>query len=145
MAKIEDILQKGQAASIAFGGGAPYVIPMSYGFEREDGQWTLYLHGACEGEKIRRAKDDPHAAFTVFVDNRVYGEGHTACAYSSTFDSVCGSGIIRFLEGEEKRRGLRAIMAHYAPGKTFAFDECILYRTCVMALHVQSITGKHHD
>ena len=145
MAKIEDILQKGQAVSIAFGGGAPYVIPMSYGFARENGRFTLYMHGAGEGEKIRRAKADPHAAFTVFVDNAVYGDGERACGYSTTFDSVCGSGCIRFLEGEEKRHGLTAIMAHYAPGRTFAFDEGMLRGTCVMALCIEEITGKHHD
>ena len=30
--KIAGIMRACQAASIAFGGGAPYVIPMSYGF-----------------------------------------------------------------------------------------------------------------
>ena len=83
LANIEDILQRGQAASIACGGGAPYVIPMSYGFAREDGRFTLYLHGAGEGEKIERIKADPRAAFTVFTGNAVYGSGETACSYST--------------------------------------------------------------
>ena len=58
---------------------------------------------------------------------------------------MCGSGRIRFLEDEDKRRALAAIMAHYAPGRAFTFDEKMIKATCVLALDVQTITGKHHD
>ena len=135
-----------QAASIAFGGGAPYVIPMSYGFVQENGRFTLYMHGAGEGEKIERIKADPRAAFVLFTGNAVYGSGDAACSCTTSFDSVCGSGTIRIVTDEtEKRAGLEAIMAHYAPGKVFEFDEKMLQATCVMALDVESISGKHHD
>ena len=135
-----------QAASIAFGGGAPYVIPMSYGFVQENGRFTLYMHGAGEGEKIERIKADPRAAFAMFTGNAVYGSGAEACRYSTSFDSVCGSGTIRIVEdAQEKRAGLEALMAHYAPEKAFSFDEKVLRTTCVMALDVEAITGKHHD
>ena len=135
-----------QAASIAFGGGAPYVIPMSYGFAQSGGRFTLYMHGAGEGEKIERIKADPRAAFALFTGNAVYGSGDAACSYTTSFDSVCGSGTIRILEGEaEKRAGLEAIMAHYAPERNFEFDGKTLHATCVMALDVEAISGKHHD
>ena len=144
--KIAGIMRACQAASIAFGGGAPYVIPMSYGFAQAGGRFTLYMHGAGEGEKIRRIQADPRAAFAMFTGNAVYGSGDAACSYSTSFDSVCGSGTIRILEDErEKRAGLAAIMAHYAPGKAFEFDEKMLETTCVMALDVEAISGKHHD
>ena len=139
-------MQACQTASIAFGGGAPYVIPMSYGFAQLGGRFTLYMHGAGAGEKIERIQTDPRAAFAMFTGNAVYGSGEAACSYSTSFDSVCGSGSIRILEdAQEKRAGLEAIMAHYAPGKAFSFDEKMLHATCVMALNVEAITGKHHD
>ena len=144
--KIDGIMRACQAANIAFGGGAPYVIPMSYGFVQENGRFTLYMHGAGEGEKIERIKADPRAAFALFTGNAVYGSGEEACRYTTSFDSVCGSGTIRIVTDEtEKRAGLEAIMAHYAPGKVFEFDEKMLQATCVMALDVESISGKHHD
>lgn len=139
-------MQACRAASIAFGGGTPYVIPMSYGFAQEGGRFTLYMHGAGAGEKIERVKADPRAAFTLFTGGEAYGSGEAACSYTTSFDSVCGSGTIRILEDEEeKRAGLEAIMAHYAPGKAFMFDEKMLRATCVMALDVEAVTGKHHD
>ena len=144
-ARIAQILDEAQAVSIAFGGDSPYVIPMSYGFASRDGKFTLYMHGAPMGEKIERIKADPRAAFTVFVNNRVYGNGAEGSNYTSSFDSVCGSGMIRFLEGDEKKTGLDALMAHYAPGKTFEYPEKMIKATCVMALEVEKISGKHHD
>ena len=139
-------MQACQTVSIALGGGAPYVIPMSYGFAQENGRFTLYMHGAGEGEKIRRIQADPRAAFAMFTGNAVYGSGDAACGYSTSFDSVCGSGTIRILEDErEKHAGLEALMAHYAPGRAFDYDGKTLRATCVMALDVEAITGKHHD
>lgn len=143
--RMAEILQAGEAASVAFGGEGPYVIPMNYGFAYENGKFTLYFHGAQKGEKIDRIKADPRAAFTAYANNRVYGKGDEGSSYTSSFDSVCGRGRIRFLEGEEKRTGLAALMAHYAPGREFAFPEKMLAVTCVMALEVEEITGKHHD
>ena len=135
-----------QAASIAFGGGAPYVIPMSYGFAQKNGRFTLYMHGAGEGEKIERIKADPRAAFAMFTGNAICGSGDAACSYTTSFDSVCGSGTIRILESEaEKREGLAAIMAHYAPDRAFDYNGKMLQATCVMALDVEAISGKHHD
>ena len=142
--KIADILMRSQAMSLAFA-GEPYVIPMNYGYEERDGRFTLSLHGAAEGEKIRRAQADPRAAFTAYVNNRVYGTEGAGCSGTSSFDSVCGGGRLRFLEGEEKVRGLRMLMAHYASGRTFDFPEEMLRVTCVLALDAEQITGKHHD
>ncbi len=143
---IADILARGQAVSIAFAGAEPYVIPMSYGFSVDGDGFLLYLHGALEGEKIERIKADPRAAFTVFTENRVCGEGGNGCAYTTSFDSVCGRGTIRLMENEEeKHAGLERIMEHYAPGKTFSFPGKMIAQTCVMEFIVTDITGKHHD
>lgn len=143
--RIAEIMQACQTASIAFGGNGPYVIPMNFGFMLENGRFTLYMHGAREGEKVERIRQDARAAFSMFTNERVYGAGANGSEYTSSFDSVCGSGSIRILEGEEKVTGLSALMAHYAPGKTFEFTEKQLERTCVMALEADAVTGKHHD
>ena len=139
-------MQACQTVSIAFGGDTPYVIPMSYGFAQKNGRFTLYMHGAGEGEKIRRIQADPRAAFAMFTGNAICGSGDMACSYATSFDSVCGSGTIRIVEdAQEKRAGLAAIMAHYAPGRAFDYDGKMLQATCVMALDVEAISGKHHD
>ena len=143
--KIEEILGACQVVSVAFAGETPYVIPMSYGFVVRDGRFTLYMHGAHEGEKIERIKANPTAAFSMYTGERIYGKGDGACTYSTSFDSVCGKGEFRFAEGEEKTLGLAAIMAHYAPGREFTFDARVLEHTMAAEITVTKITGKHHD
>lgn len=142
--RIADILMRGQAMSLAFA-GEPYVIPINYGFTLEDGRFSLYIHGATAGKKIDRMLADPRVAFTVYIDNRVYGEGDEGCNYTSSFDSICGEGIARMLSGEEKKRAFSAIMAHYVPGREFTFDARVLEHTMAAEIVVTSITGKHHD
>ena len=140
--KIADILMRSQAMSLAFA-GEPYVIPMNYGFTFEGGEFKLYIHGAREGQKVDRMLENPRVAFTVFTDNRVYRM--ESDEYTSSFDSVCGEGVARLLNGEDKKRALKAIMAHYAPGREFTFDARTLEHTMAAEIAVTAITGKHHD
>jgi len=140
--RIADILMRAQAMSLAFAGD-PYVIPMNYGFAFDGERLTLYSHGAQEGEKVDRMLTDPRVAFTVYTDNRVYRM--ESDEYTSSFDSVCGAGEARLLEGEEKVRALSVIMAHYAPGREFAFDARTLEHTMAAEIAVTKISGKHHD
>ena len=139
--RIEEILKACEAASFAFAGD-PYVIPLSYGFERTGDRFTLYMHGALEGEKIERIKADPRGAFTAYTNTHVY---ELASGGSTSFDCVCGKGSYRLLEGEEKIHALKVLMAHYMPGREFAFPQKMVDQTAVMALELDEITGKHHD
>ena len=142
--KIADVLMRGQAMSLAFAGD-PYVIPMNYGFTFDGGEFRLYIHGAKEGQKVDRMLSDPRVAFTVFTDNRVYGKGEEASQYTSSFDCVCGEGVATLLQGEDKKRALEAIMAHYVPGREFTFDARVLEHTMAAEIVVTKISGKHHD
>ncbi len=138
-----DILMRAQAMSLAFAGDTPYVIPMNYGFTYDGDEFKLYIHGAREGQKVDRMLENPRVAFTVFTDNRVYRM--ESDEYTSSFDSVCGEGVARLLNGEDKKRALKAIMAHYAPGREFTFDARTLEHTMAAEIAVTAITGKHHD
>ena len=139
-----EILRRCDAVCVALAGDTPYAVPMSYGFEERDGRFALYLHGAPEGEKWTRARKDNRAAFAVY---RTMGaiEGDTACAHSVAYESVCGSGTLHELTGEDKRRGLEVLMAHIAPGRTLPFDEAMTRATAVWRLDVERISGKRRE
>ena len=138
---LREIMQRCDAVTLAFAGGAPYAVPVSFGFEEEDGRFSLYIHCAAEGEKLRRMEADPRCAFSMYTGTRLI-EGETACAYSTEYESICGSGVLTRLEGEEKRRGIGALMRHYAPGRALPVDAQVLARTCVLRLDVDAISGK---
>lgn len=144
--QLEDILSimdRCGTVSVAFGGDTPYVIPMNFGYECVHGQVRLYLHGAAEGEKMARMARDPRAAFTMVAKAQTI-EGTTACAYTALYESVCGSGVLSRLEGEQKRRGLARLMAQAAPGREFVFEEAAVEAVTVLCLHVEQISGKRH-
>ena len=140
--RMADILMRAQAMSLAFAGD-PYVIPMNYGFTFDGGEFKLYIHGANEGKKDDRMLTDPRVAFCIYTDNRVYRM--ESDEYTSSFDCVCGEGTVTMLRGKDKERALKAIMAHYAPGREFTFDARVLEHTMAAEIAVEKITGKHHD
>ncbi len=137
-------MERCQVVSVAFAGETPYVVPVNFGFALEDGAFCLYIHGAGEGEKLRRMVLDPRAAFAMYTEETLL-EADSACGYTMDFLSVCGSGTLEALSGEEKRDGLARIMAHYAPGKAFAFEEKMLEAVTVLRLRVSEIASKRHE
>ena len=46
-------------------GDEPYVIPMNYGYTMEDGELTLYLHGATKGRKLDVLRANPKVFFSL--------------------------------------------------------------------------------
>ncbi len=142
--EIARIMELCQVVSVAFAGETPYVVPVNFGFAMEDGAFCLYIHGAREGEKLRRMALDPRAAFAMYTEETLLEAG-SACGYTMDFLSVCGSGTLEALSGEEKRYGITRIMAHYAPGKAFAFEEKMLEAVTVLRLRVSEISGKRHE
>lgn len=138
---LREIMQRCDAVTLAFAGDAPYAVPVSFGFEEEEGRFALYIHCAMEGEKLRRMQENPRCAFSMYTGTRLI-EGDEACAYSTTYESVCGTGVLTRLEGADRRRGIDALMRHYAPGRALPVDEQVLARTCVLRLDVEQLCGK---
>ena len=135
------MLLRCEALSLAFGGGTPYVVPLSFGVVRQGERLTLYMHCAPEGEKLERLAADPRVAFAAYRSGPLT-EAPVACGYSTDYESVCGSGVLRRVLGDERRTGLEAIMAHYAPGRRFAFAPDALDGVTVLRLDVTALTGK---
>ena len=139
--EIVQMLLRCTALSLAFGGETPYVVPLSFGVAQQGEHLALYMHCAPEGEKLARMAADPHVAFAAYRSGPLT-EAPIACGYSTDYESVCGSGVLRLVQEEEKQAGLQAIMAHYAPGRSFEFAPRELCGVTVLRLDVQAITGK---
>ena len=57
--RILAMVKKCSVCSLAFAGGAfPYVIPLNFGEKAADGKTVLYFHGAGEGIKFERLRED---------------------------------------------------------------------------------------
>lgn len=64
--RILAMVKKCSVCSLAFAGGAfPYVIPLNFGEKAADGKTVLYFHGAGEGIKFERLREDNRVAFSM--------------------------------------------------------------------------------
>ena len=127
---------------------APYVVPVHFGIST-DGT-LLYLHGKLGGRKMELLRADPRVGFSTCTEVRVIPAA-SACAFTASASSVVGTGRARIVENEAERAlGLDAIMAHYGDGDQHGdegrgrprYRPESLARTAVMAIHVESLTGR---
>jgi nitroimidazol reductase NimA-like FMN-containing flavoprotein (pyridoxamine 5'-phosphate oxidase superfamily) len=119
---------------------APYVVPVCFGVEGD----RLYVHGAAAGRKIDLIRANPVVGFSACTDVTVRN-GDDACSSTVTGASVVGTGRAQIVEdGEERIRGLDAIMRHYrsAGDAPPVYQPKSLARTCVIAIHVATLQGK---
>ena len=142
---LEDVLRRGRVLHLGLqDGDVPYVVPVNYGFAVEADKRVLYFHGAQEGKKLDVLRRNPNAAFCVDLDQGV-NRGETSCAWSCSYESVMGQGVVTELQSpEDKYRGLACILAQYAPEEPFSAPEQVLERTAVLRLEITACTGKYH-
>jgi nitroimidazol reductase NimA-like FMN-containing flavoprotein (pyridoxamine 5'-phosphate oxidase superfamily) len=140
-AALDDILQSARILFLALRGQpAPYVLPVCFGLDSE----TLYVHSALVGTKIDLLRSHPVVGFSACTDMTVT-PGAAACDFTSAARSVVGTGRARIVESEEERiRGLDSIMRHYTDGPfgRSSYRRDALSRTCVIAVRIDTLTGK---
>jgi len=105
--KINSIIEQGKFATIAMCyQHSPYVITLSYGYNRES--QTLYFHSANSGKKVDILKANPEICMTVIQDDG-YIDGE--CGHS--YKSVVIYGKMELIENDmEKRNGIEIIINH---------------------------------
>lgn len=122
--------------------GAPYIVPVSFGFELQDGTIRVYFHGAMEGRKAALLDRLPRVCAEAdlchgFVKNERGG-------YTCDYESVIGYGTIELLEGEDAERGIRLLLEHCGiRGETC--PENAMAITNVYRVALDEVTGKHRN
>lgn len=141
ISEIIKIIKSCDSCSVAFvDGDYPYVIPLNFGVAFLEGKIKLYFHGAKIGKKIDLINNNKKVAFDMSCSHKLI-IGENACDYTMEFESVCGRGTMRFLNEEEKLRGLKFLMSQYG-GHGKEFDSQHLNAIEVMELQVEEISGK---
>ncbi len=117
----------------------PYVVPVNFGYA--DG--VIYVHGPAEGRRLDAIAAEPRVCFEA--DECEIMRADRPCGFTARFRSVIGYGAARVLSApEEKRTGLDVIMRQY--GSTGdGIPDATLARTTVVAIQVETMTGKWHN
>ena len=120
--------------------GFPYLVPMNFGMDIEDGQLYLYFHCASEGRKLELIRKDNRAAFEMDCEHKlVLQEDEMECTMG--YASVIGQGTIEFVSEEDKFKALKILISQYHD-EDFKFDTRMLKITTVLKMKVLSMIGK---
>ncbi len=150
MADIVAIAKRETVCTVAFHDEpCPYLIPLNYGAEVEDGKLVLYFHGAKEGTKLDRIRENPHVSYCIYGENVLKIDYDTACKSTTSFESICGNGTVYFVEDlAEKKKALASLMNQVSPKKTFdenSFAEAMVNAVTVWKIVTENVTGKRHE
>ena len=122
--------------------GMPYIVPMNYGYEMDEGRLTIYLHGAYKGYKMDVIKQNPVCCFEMECGLAPF-EGDIACRYGMIYQSLMGRGEIKIIDDmQEKKKALKLLMLEQT-GKDFEFSDPMANAVCVMRIDVSEYTAKH--
>ncbi|MDE6232030.1 MAG: pyridoxamine 5'-phosphate oxidase family protein [Lachnospiraceae bacterium] len=138
---IVSVMEKCDVCRLAFNTeDYPYILPLNFGMEIEDGKVTLYFHGANEGRKYELMAKDNRVCFEMDCSHRlVTDEESGSCTME--YESVIGQGLVEIVPDEEKYNALCILMKHYHK-EEFPFNKNIIPQTTLFKVTVNKVTGK---
>ena len=136
--EIEGIINKATVCHLGLvDGDEPYVVPVSFGYERN----TLYFHGNLKGRKVELIKKNNRICFAMEIGVEVK-KAEEACDWGIKYMSVIGVGRAYILENDEQKSyALDLITKRYA-GDELSFPKSELDKTLVVKVDIENITGK---
>lgn len=143
---IEQIIRRCKTCHLAMvDNGAPYVVPLNFGYEVRDDSLTLYFHSAKEGRKIDILHRNPQVCFCISEEGEPVYTAQTPCNSGYYYASVIGGGDVEFVEdAQEKCDALSLLMRHQA-GMEIQFTPEQAGAVCVFRLRPTEISGKQKE
>lgn len=141
-AELFEILRGCQVIRLAlFDEGYPYIVPLSFGLEREGEEIKIFFHCANEGKKATLLKSNGNVCVEADVFGGYFGEGMNA---TTAYKSVIGFGKCEKCEGAEKLKGLELLLSHCGREADEAMlSKCAaLEKTAVYKITLSELTGK---
>ena len=124
--EIEEIIAGAAVARLGINrDGAPYIVPMNFGYHKG----TFYFHCAGEGLKLDLLEKDPSVCIEIDIPGSLISDdAEKPCSWGFGYRSVIATGRAVFLSGlSEKLPALEHIVRHYG-GREFAFRRCSFSR-----------------
>ena len=145
-AKIQEIIDHCTCCRVGFNdGGEVYIVPVSFGYEKQGDAYTLYFHGATAGRKFELAQARPNVGFEMDTNYQLT-TADTACNFSARFQSIIGTGRLSLVEDfHEKAKGLNRVMLRASGKSDWEFTEKMLHSVAIFKLEVTSLSCKEHE
>jgi hypothetical protein len=136
---IESVIKKSKLCRIALcEGGAPYIVPVCFGFEGN----CIYIHSAREGRKLDALRKNNNVCFE-FESEIELTKSESPCSWGMKYYSVIGFGKAYLIDDPaEKRKALRVVIEHYAGESFFEYSKMNVDKLILIKIEVESLTGK---
>lgn len=142
-ARIEKILDTAKVLRLGLAvDNEPYVVPMNYGYKKENGKLVLYLHSAVQGKKLDMIRANPRVFFELDCDLAPF-EGEKPCQYGLAYSSVMGRGKAKIVEDVQEKMEAMTVLMKTQTGKDFSFNERLVSIVAVIRIDVEEYTAKH--
>ena len=142
-AQIMAILDAGKVLHLGLAvDNEPYVVPMNYGYTKENGKLVVYLHSATRGKKLDMIRANPKVFFEIDCD-LVPFEGELPCQYGLSYSSVMGKGVARIVDDVEEKKKAMSILMKTQTQKDFTFEDRLVSIVAVIRIDVEDYTAKH--
>lgn len=114
----------------------PYGVPINYVYFDE----KIYFHSAKVGHKLDAIRRHSKVSFSVVGEDTI-----VSAEYTSYFRSAIAFGKVRIAEGEEHKKGFRALVEKYSgdqpeESKQYEMDNC--EGAFIMAIDIEHMAGK---
>ncbi len=128
-------------------GGEIYVIPLSFAYEKTEGDnLRLWFHAAEAGKKLDLLRQNDKVGFEMDCNVQLI-ESERPCSYSYTYMCLVGRGRVAILPDddiENKCKAMELILLHQANRKGVVLKEEMLRYVTVFYIDVTELTGKEH-
>ena len=143
--KIQAVIDSCHCCRIGFNdSGTIYIVPLNFGYIKDNNCYTLYFHSAKEGRKINLIKNSPNVGFEMDTGYQIK-TADIACNYSAKFQSIIGNGTVKIVDDiNEKIKGLSLLMKHNTGRHDRTFDEKMINAVTVFKLTVTELSCKEH-
>ena len=121
--------------------GMPYIVPMNYGYEMNDGVLTLYLHSAVKGYKLDVIRKNPTCCFEMECGIQPF-EGELPCTYGVAYSSIMGRGKVEIVEDVALKEKAMTVLMKTQTGKDFEFNERLVSIVSVLRIVATDYTAK---
>lgn len=117
-------------------GEYPYCLPFNFAVIGN----KIYIHCAREGKKLDLIHKNPHAAFSIAIDEEINTEEAT-----TYYKSVCGKGLASIVEdSEEKRQALNVLGSRYKARCAQPATDRDVNRVDIIRLDIEEMNGKQN-
>ena len=123
-------------------GGTPYIVPVSFGYERINEKIAVYFHGARVGKRAGMLKTLPRVCVEADL---CHGFGDSpGGGYSCDYESIIGYGTVELLDGAEAEKGFALLMEHCGKPDYVCTPEVVAI-TALNRVILDEVTGKRRD